>query len=133
MSGTGRSREYDLLIAPDIPARLSRHSVLVLPIGSTEQHGPHLPLNNTDTVVAARFIERLVARYGDHHDLWTLPAPPYGLCLVHQRATSAALGRDIRGARALGAVEDLGSAPSRRDGPLVRTPGRLCESDGFPH
>ena len=82
MSATGRSRRYDLLTAPDIPARLSCHSVLVLPIGSTEQHGPHLPLN-TDTVIADRFTQMLVARYGDHHDLWTLPALPYGLSLEH--------------------------------------------------
>ncbi|MEU1476138.1 creatininase family protein [Streptomyces sp. NPDC005760] len=132
MSGTGRSREYDLLTAPDISARLSRHSVLVPPIGSTEQHGPHLSLDNTDTAIAGRFSQRLVARYGDHHDLWTLPALPYGLRLVHQRAISAALGRDVRGARAFGAVGDLGSAPSRRHGPLVRSQGRLCESGGFP-
>ncbi|MEU6353135.1 creatininase family protein [Streptomyces sp. NPDC047072] len=88
MSATGTSRRYDLLTAPDIPARLSRHSVLVLPIGSTEQHGPHLPLN-TDTVIADRFAQMLVGRYGDHHDLWALPALPYGLSPEHAWAAGA--------------------------------------------
>ncbi|TCR22904.1 creatininase family protein [Streptomyces sp. BK205] len=82
MSATGTSRTYDQLTAPDIPARLSRRSVLVLPIGSMEQHGPHLPLN-TDTVIAARFAQMLVERYGDHHDLWALSALPYGLSPEH--------------------------------------------------
>lgn len=88
MSGTGRSRRYDLLTAPDVSARLSRHSVLVLPIGSTEQHGPHLPLN-TDTVIAERFAQMLVGRHGDHHDLWALPALSYGLSLEHAWAAGA--------------------------------------------
>ncbi|MDX3750167.1 creatininase family protein [Streptomyces sp. AK08-02] len=82
MRETGRSRTYDQLTAPDVSARLSRHSVLVLPIGSTEQHGPHLPLN-TDTVIAERFAQMLVGRYSDHHDLWALPALPYGLSPEH--------------------------------------------------
>ncbi|MBE1599968.1 creatininase family protein [Streptomyces stelliscabiei] len=82
MRETGRPRTYDQLTAPDVSARLSRHSVLVLPIGSTEQHGPHLPLN-TDTVIAERFAQMLVGRYGDHHDLWALPALPYGLSPEH--------------------------------------------------
>lgn len=82
MTGIAKSRAYDQLIAPDIPARLSRRSVLVLPIGSTEQHGPHLPLN-TDTVIAERFTELLVEHYGGRHDLWALPVLPYGLSFEH--------------------------------------------------
>lgn len=82
MSEARRSRAYDQLTAPDVSARLSRQSVLCLPIGSVEQHGPHLPLN-TDTVIAERFTQQLVERYGDQHGLWVLPALPYGLSLEH--------------------------------------------------
>ena len=44
---------------PDVAARASK-TVLAIPVGSTEQHGPHLPLS-TDTEVAVE-----VAR-GDAH------------------------------------------------------------------
>lgn len=56
--------------------------MLCLPLGSCEQHGPHLPLN-TDTVIAEAFTELLVERYGERHDLWALPAMPYGLSPEH--------------------------------------------------
>jgi creatinine amidohydrolase len=38
---------------PEIQRAVDRAAVLVLPVGSVEQHGPHLPLN-TDSVIAAR-------------------------------------------------------------------------------
>lgn len=75
-------RWYGSLSASDVPASLNTDSVLCLPIGSYEQHGPHLPLH-TDTVIAERFTQRLVTRYGDQHDLWILPSVPYGLSLEH--------------------------------------------------
>ena len=38
--------------------------VLLVPVGSCEQHGPHLPLH-TDTVIATALASELVARRGD--------------------------------------------------------------------
>ncbi|WP_457029207.1 creatininase family protein [Kitasatospora sp. P5_F3] len=76
------ARRFGRLAAPDVAAELGAGSVLCLPIGSFEQHGPHLPLN-TDTVIAEQFTARLIERYGERHDLWTLPAIPYGLSLEH--------------------------------------------------
>ncbi|WP_405009576.1 creatininase family protein [Kitasatospora sp. NBC_01539] len=76
------ARQYGRLTAPDVAAELGPGSVLCLPIGSFEQHGPHLPLN-TDTVIAEQFTARLVERYGDGHDLWALPSIPYGLSPEH--------------------------------------------------
>jgi creatinine amidohydrolase len=75
-------RQLDRLTAPEIDRALTSTSVLCLPIGSHEQHGPHLPLN-TDTVIAEQFTRRLVDRYGASHDLWMTPALPYGLSLEH--------------------------------------------------
>lgn len=76
------NRWYGSLAAPEIAARMTETSILCLPIGSYEQHGPHLPLH-TDTVIAEQFTNRLVDRYGDQHDLWALPTLPYGLSLEH--------------------------------------------------
>ncbi|MEV0394152.1 creatininase family protein [Polymorphospora rubra] len=76
------NRWYGSLSAPEIATRITERSILCLPIGSHEQHGPHLPLH-TDTVIAVEFTNRLIDRYGDQHDLWALPALPYGLSLEH--------------------------------------------------
>jgi creatinine amidohydrolase/Fe(II)-dependent formamide hydrolase-like protein len=65
-----------------IAAKLKSTSTLCLPLGSTEQHGPHLPLN-TDTVIAEELTSRIVARWGETYDLWQLPAVPIGLSREH--------------------------------------------------
>jgi mycofactocin system creatininase family protein len=45
------------LTSPEVAARASR-SVLAVPVGATEQHGPHLPLA-TDTDIATALADRL--------------------------------------------------------------------------
>ncbi|WAL75106.1 creatininase family protein [Kitasatospora sp. YST-16] len=76
------ARQFGRLAALAVLTELTAESVLCLPIGSHEQHGPHLPLN-TDTVIAEQFTRLLIERYGEQHDLWALPAVPYGLSLEH--------------------------------------------------
>lgn len=76
------NRWFGSLSAPEIHSRLSARTVLCLPIGSYEQHGPHLPLH-TDTIIAEGFTRRLVDRHGDTYDLLSLPSVPYGLSLEH--------------------------------------------------
>ncbi len=46
------------------------HPIIVVPVGSCEQHGPHLPLH-TDTVIANALADDLAIRRGD-----CLVAPP---------------------------------------------------------
>jgi mycofactocin system creatininase family protein len=51
---------------------------LLIPVGSTEQHGPHLPLD-TDTRIASAVARRVAERLAeaDHHRGWLI-APPIG-------------------------------------------------------
>ncbi len=66
-------------------AKLNPDSTLCLPFGSTEQHGPHLPLD-TDTVIAEALTSRIVARWGEAYDLWQLPPLKVGLSREHSWA-----------------------------------------------
>lgn len=59
--------------------------LLVVPLGSTEQHGPHLPLS-TDTVIASAWAEALAASLEASGVTHVLVAPtlPYGAAGEHQ-------------------------------------------------
>ncbi|WP_448811358.1 mycofactocin biosynthesis peptidyl-dipeptidase MftE [Agromyces bauzanensis] len=58
--------------------------VLLVPLGSTEQHGPHLPLD-TDTVVASVVCDALAERLaGDGVEAVVAPAIAYGASGEHQ-------------------------------------------------
>ena len=58
---------------PEVAARASS-SLLAVPVGATEQHGPHLPLG-TDTTVAGQLCERLARARAD---VLVAPAVAYG-------------------------------------------------------
>jgi creatinine amidohydrolase len=49
--------------SPEVEA-MGGSSLLVVPLGACEQHGPHLPLD-TDSIVAVALCEALAARRGD--------------------------------------------------------------------
>ncbi len=83
----GRDREQPLYALAALPAgrRMAEHvwpevaalvargcRTAVLPLGSTEQHGPHLPLD-TDTAIGDALAERLCAAVGDAVACPTLP------------------------------------------------------------
>jgi creatinine amidohydrolase len=69
----------------EVSKHLSERSILLLPIGSIEQHGPHLPLN-TDVVLAEEFTRRIIVRWGESLDLWQLPTVSIGLAREHEWA-----------------------------------------------
>jgi creatinine amidohydrolase len=66
------------LASPDVAEVLGRRGIAVMPFGSVEQHGPHLPCG-TDTMasdlVAAELAERL--------DALIVPAGQYGVTPIH--------------------------------------------------
>ena len=89
---------YDL-VSPDVAAVVAESRTAVIPFGSVEQHGPHLPCG-TDTmaaeVVGRTLAERLGALY--------VPFGPYGVTPIHaghpgtinlRRSTFEALLTDI--------------------------------------
>jgi len=61
------------LTSPGVAARAGHDGVLAIPIGSTEQHGPHLPLS-TDTDIAVALCEKLA----QHRDVVLAPPIAYG-------------------------------------------------------
>jgi creatinine amidohydrolase len=60
-------------------ASVATRTVLAIPLGSTEQHGPHLPIS-TDTDIAVELANRLAAARGD---VAVAPALAYGSAGEH--------------------------------------------------
>jgi creatinine amidohydrolase/Fe(II)-dependent formamide hydrolase-like protein len=82
MAGPAGDRSIGELTFTEIGPQLRASSIVCLPMGSFEQHGPHLPLN-TDTVLAEALTRRIVERWGETYDLWSLPPLPIGLSREH--------------------------------------------------
>ena len=66
------------MTSPEAAEAVARSRTVVLPVGSIEQHGPHLP-NGTDTF-AAELVARAVA---DRLDAVYAPLVPYGVTPIH--------------------------------------------------
>lgn len=56
--------------------------IAVLPLGATEQHGPHLPFE-TDTLIAEALASRLKSRLAGELPVTFLPAEPIGYSIEH--------------------------------------------------
>lgn len=87
------------MTSPEAAEAIARSATVVIPIGSIEQHGPHLP-NGTDTM-AAELVARAVAV---RLDAVYVPFGPYGVTPIHaghpgtinlRRSTFEALLTDI--------------------------------------
>ncbi|WP_422445680.1 creatininase family protein [Thermoanaerobacterium sp. DL9XJH110] len=85
---------------PDVEKRFNEGAVAILPIGATEQHGPHLPYG-TDTFAAVELAKRLNERLNNGI---LLPPVPFGYswvwrnipgCIVLKEDTVKALIKDI--------------------------------------
>ncbi|MGQ0465150.1 MAG: mycofactocin biosynthesis peptidyl-dipeptidase MftE [Sporichthyaceae bacterium] len=59
---------------PQVGEQVGPESILAVPLGATEQHGPHLPLS-VDTDVAVALCQGLAAA---RSDVFVAPALPYG-------------------------------------------------------
>lgn len=74
----------------EVAAHLRDDPRLLLPIGSTLQHGPHLPLS-TDTLIVTRLADALSAQHG----VLVAPTLPYGVVsrVEQEYAGTASLSR----------------------------------------
>jgi creatinine amidohydrolase len=72
------SRYFAELTQPEIAAQLAKNPFVILPTGSVEQHGPHLPAG-TDTLAATVIAHAIAERL----DGLVLPATPLGVTPMH--------------------------------------------------
>lgn len=69
-------------------ADLADEAVLVLPIGATEQHGPHLPLG-TDFLIVSELVEQALTAASTTRPVVLAPTIPYGHSEHHVSAGGA--------------------------------------------
>ena len=72
---------WEELTSPEIGALDREKTVVILPIGSVEQHGNHMPLG-TDTILGQTVS---LAAAGELDDVIVLPPPWYGFSAHHMR------------------------------------------------
>lgn len=78
MSEENRGGDLSRLTSPDTAAAVRAGALAVVPLGSVEQHGPHLP-NGTDTMAA----EQIAAAVARRLDALYVPFAPYGVTPIH--------------------------------------------------
>lgn len=77
------SRDFSALTWPDVAALPDRdRTVLILPLGAIEQHGPHLPLK-VDGAIASAVLNQALARLDPSVPAYALPLLPYGKSNEH--------------------------------------------------
>ncbi len=76
------NRHYGQLTAPEAAALDKERTVIVLPFGAIEQHGPHLALD-TDLLFSDALLDRALALLPDNAPVYRLPALPVGKSNEH--------------------------------------------------
>jgi creatinine amidohydrolase len=122
---------------PDLASVARSRDILLIPLGSTEQHGPHLPVT-TDTDIAVAIAETAASRnalvtvappvaYGSSGEHQGFP----GTLSIGQEATELLLVELGRSAAVDFARTVVVSAHGGNAGPLARAMARLAE-EGHP-
>src|SRR2546423_15014565 len=86
----GRPRRIKEMRPDDIASALKVDTRLIVPIGTCEQHGPHMPLG-ADTIIVERLADDLSSEFG----VLRAPTLEYGVNIVTERgfAGNASLRR----------------------------------------
>ena len=81
------------LRAPELRALAEADAIVIIPVGSTEQHGPHLPVQ-VDARLAAEVANRAAARISEHRSVVVAPTVWCGLA-EHHMAFGATITLDF--------------------------------------
>lgn len=98
---------YEELTWPEMREAIARQPVVLLPFGSVEDHGPHLPLNTDNVIVAAVCLE--AARRAPE-EMLVMPLVAYGLD-EHHMDFPGTVSVDMR--TLIGYVADVAASPAR--------------------
>ena len=101
-------RRFDELTDPEIAAALARSPRVILPMGSVEQHGPHLP-TGTDSFAATA----IALEVAGHLDALVLPLCPLGVTPMHMPYPGTV---SLRPGTLLDVVIDIGSSLAAHGG-----------------
>lgn len=82
-SAPDRTHRWDGLRSPQFKTVDASRAVAVLPLGATEQHGPHLPLS-VDTVLVEGVVNAALPHLSAQDSVWVLPTQALGLSTEHQ-------------------------------------------------
>jgi creatinine amidohydrolase len=82
-SAPDRTHRWDGLRSPQFKTVDASRAVAVLPLGATEQHGPHLPLS-VDTVLVEGVVNAALPHLSAQDPVWVLPTQALGLSTEHQ-------------------------------------------------
>ncbi len=82
-SAPDRTHRWDSLRSPQFKTVDASRAVAVLPLGATEQHGPHLPLS-VDTVLVEGVVNAALPHLSAQDPVWVLPTQALGLSTEHQ-------------------------------------------------
>jgi len=82
-SAPDRTHRWDGLRSPQFKTVDANRAVAVLPLGATEQHGPHLPLS-VDTVLVEGVVNAALPHLSAQDPVWVLPTQALGLSTEHQ-------------------------------------------------
>src|SRR5919204_684610 len=63
LTPNGRPRRIKEMRPEDIDAALEVDTRLIVPVGTCEQHGPHMPMGS-DTIIVERLSDELSAEFG---------------------------------------------------------------------
>ncbi|WLW58170.1 creatininase family protein [Streptomyces sp. YU58] len=74
--------QWNRLTAAELRALAARDAVVLLPVGATEQHGPHLP-TGVDDFLAAEVCRRAAVLAAEHTGVVVMPSVPTGLSEHH--------------------------------------------------
>lgn len=100
---TVSSRSIYDLTSPDVSELIGRRGIVVMPFGSVEQHGPHLPCG-TDTMAA----DLVAADLAERLDALLVPAGQYGITPIHAgHPGTISLRRDVFESYLMNVCEEL--------------------------